>query len=203
MEPYHKIENIFERDVETHKLIIGAWKDPVFAYLAENDWNVTEKIDGTNIRVMWDGETITFGGRSDNAQMPSPLVVRLNELFPPGLMASYSPSTCLYGEGYGAGIQKGGAYLDHQDFILFDVKVGDYFLAAEDTRSIAEALSLHHVPQLGAMSLTDAVLMVESGLQSALREGMAEGIVARPRVELRTRYNSRLIAKIKDVDFHD
>ena len=201
MEPYHKIENIFERDAETHKLILGKWKDPVFEYLAVNGWVVTEKVDGTNVRVMWDGEGITFGGRTDNAQMPGPLMARLAELFPPGAMDNYEPGTCLYGEGFGAGIQKGGAY-GNPNFIIFDIKVGNYFLNPGDMIGIAGALSVQYVPQLGIMSLIDAVDMVRQGLESSLKDGAAEGIVVRPAVELRTQYNNRLIAKIKDVDFH-
>ena len=201
MDPYHKIENIFERDAETHKLILGQWKDPVFEYLSANGWVVTEKVDGTNVRVMWDGERITFGGRSDNAQMPGPLMARLTELFPPGAMDNYKPGTCLYGEGFGAGIQKGGDY-GGVDFIVFDVKVGSYFLEMGDTLGIASALSIKHVPCLGVMGLNDAVEMVRQGLKSGLKDGTAEGIVVRPAVELRTRYNNRLIAKIKDVDFN-
>ena len=45
------------------------------------DWEFTEKVDGTNIRVHWDGHTVEFGGRTDKAQIPKPLLERLETLF--------------------------------------------------------------------------------------------------------------------------
>lgn len=202
MEPYHKIESVFKRHPDTHKLLEGQWKEPIFEYLKANPWQVTEKVDGTNVRIMWDGEAITFGGRTDNAQMPTPLVNKLHELFPPGSMNSFSPSTALYGEGFGAGIQKGGDY-GEVDFILFDVKVGEWWLEVNDVLEISRTLRIRHVPVLDSMPLLVAVDLVKGTLPSVLKDGTAEGVVVRPAVELRTRWGNRLIAKIKEADFGD
>ena len=108
MKEYHKIETLYDRDEKTHKVIVGQWRLPEFGYLANNSWIFTEKVDGTNIRVMWDGENIKFGGKSDNAQMPVPLLKVLTEMFTPEKLAAVFPDTkpvCLYGEGYGAIMQ--------------------------------------------------------------------------------------------------
>jgi len=71
---YHKIETLYERDERTHKLARPfTLKNPVYGIIKE--WEFTEKIDGTNIRIMWSpSEDITFGGRTDNAQLPADLV---------------------------------------------------------------------------------------------------------------------------------
>ena len=118
MKQYHKIQTVFKRDMSNKgKIIIGDWVKPEFEYLAETPWVFTEKVDGTNIRVMWDGKAVTFGGKSDNAQMPVFLLYKLQELFEGTAKKqlfvekfenTFPDSTlevCLYGEGYGAKIQ--------------------------------------------------------------------------------------------------
>ena len=97
---YPKIETLYTRDMTTGQIHIGAWRRPEFEYLAKNVWRFTEKVDGTNCRVMWDGTKVTFGGRTENSQMPTFLLARLQELFPPEkFIAMGLWSTCLYGEG--------------------------------------------------------------------------------------------------------
>lgn len=82
MVEYNKIDTIFERDVNgTKKLIPGKFRSPTVEFLADNQWTWTEKIDGTNIRVHWDGHKVEFGGRTERAQIPAPLVNYLNETF--------------------------------------------------------------------------------------------------------------------------
>ena len=82
MKEYHKIETLFERDMEGNKkLIEGKFRNESVEYLKDNRWIFTEKIDGTNVRVHWDGHKVSFGGRTDNAQMPTPLLTKLEELF--------------------------------------------------------------------------------------------------------------------------
>lgn len=75
MTEYHKIETLFERDINgTKKLIEGAFRNDAVKYLANNDWYFTEKIDGTNIRIHWDGHRVEFAGRTDRAQIPKSLM---------------------------------------------------------------------------------------------------------------------------------
>lgn len=62
MRKYEKIETIFTRDVEgSKKLNFGQFRDPTIEFLQYNNWIWSEKIDGTNIRVYWNGHTVTFG----------------------------------------------------------------------------------------------------------------------------------------------
>ena len=148
MKEYHKIQTVFLRDPETKfkTLLEGEFAYPEFRYLANNEWVFTEKVDGTNIRVMFDGQQITFGGKTDDAQIPAFLVTRLQEVFLPQLetfKAKFTDGVCLYGEGYGAKIQKGGGnYRQDQDFVLFDVKVGDWWLERSSIEDIASTLRL-------------------------------------------------------------
>ena len=206
MKEYHKIQTLFKRDMTTkHKALIeGEWTIPEFAYLANNEWVFTEKVDGTNIRVMVNG-VVTFGGKTDNANIPAKLVERLNERFLPqsDLLAEiFSDGACLYGEGYGPKIQKGGGnYRDDQDFVLFDVKVGEWWLQREAVEEIASKLGLDVVPIIGTGTLHDAIAWAKRGIDSTWGNFQAEGIVARPSTELKTRGGQRIITKIKCRDF--
>ena len=65
MSEYHKIETLYERDEHFNikpELIL---KNRVYGIL--KTWHWTEKIDGTNIRVIWQDGKLTFGGKTDNA----------------------------------------------------------------------------------------------------------------------------------------
>lgn len=209
MSEYHKIQSIFKRDMTSKRktLIDGVWTLPEFEYLAGNAWTFTEKVDGTNIRVIFKDGGISFGGRTDDAQIPAQLVGRLNERFLPmlhGLMDTTFPDgqAVLYGEGYGAKIQKGGGnYRADQDFVLFDVRVGPWWLQRADVEDVAQKLGLDVVPVIGEGSLHDAVALAKRGIRSMWGDFEAEGIVARPKTELQTRGGQRLIAKIKCRDF--
>lgn len=206
MNEYHKIQTLWLRDPDTNykTLLEGQWAKPEFEYLADCQWIWTEKIDGTNIRVKWDGERVTFGGKTDNAKMHGDLVTRLTEMFPTSLMTEvFDGPVCLYGEGYGAGIQKSGAYRTDKSFILFDVKAGDWWLKWQDVQDIGTKLQCDVVPVVGQGALMDAIDFVRIGYNShvAQTEMIAEGLVVRPLVDLFARNGERVIGKIKYKDF--
>lgn len=185
----------------------------------ENFFTTGGLVHNTNIRVMYKGneafgDDLTFGGKTDNAQIPAQLVNKLNELFtidqfrdifPATLvdLIETSPSVCLYGEGYGAKIQKGGGnYIpDGVNFVLFDVKVGDWWLKREDVEDIANKLAISVVPIIGEGTLDELARRCEEGFNSQWGDFIAEGIVARPKVELRDRAGHRIITKLKYKDF--
>jgi len=204
---YPKIQTVYKRDPATRykTLLEGEFSIPEFEYLADNQWLFTEKIDGMNIRVGWDCDAVRFAGRTDRAQVPPFLLARLKEMFPPAKFPVLYPETAmvLYGEGYGAKIQKGGGnYIpDGVSFILFDVLVGDCFLRWEDVCDIAVHLEIETVPVLGRGTLLQAVEMARRGFKSLIGDAQAEGVIMRPAMELLTRRGQRIIAKIKRRDF--
>ena len=205
MTEYPKIQSIFKRDEKTHKFLDEEWSLPEFEYLASNEWAFTEKVDGTNVRIEWDGEEVAFGGRTDNAQMPPFLLARLQELFPVENFASLYPETpmLLFGEGYGARIQKGGGNYkrDGVDFMLFDVLCGGLWLRRPDMLDIARNLQVEHSYEVDCGTIYDAIKMVKGGMKSTFGDFVAEGLVIRPCVELQTRRGYRVISKLKTRDF--
>ena len=209
MTEYHKIETLFERDTNgTKKLIEGAFRNDAVKYLANNDWYFTEKIDGTNIRVHWDGHKVEFAGRTDRAQIPKPLMDYLNntfdsieaeELFEQKFGES---DVILFGEGYGPKIQNGGAYRDNVSFILFDVLIGDTWLKRDSVEDVASAFGIDIVPIIFVGDIKEAVDFVKTKPKSTIGTANMEGLVGRPTVEMRDRMGKRVIVKIKVCDFN-
>lgn len=212
MRTYEKIETIFARDMNgTKKLIPGEYRNETIEFLRDVPWIWTEKVDGTNIRVLWDGHTVTFGGRTDRASIPAPLVNRLNELFGGEQNAQVfeqmfgDREVILFGEGYGDKIQAVGKnYIPvGVDFIVFDVLIGSYYQPRENVEGIAKAFGVKTVPVVGQGTLEQAVEYVKGEPLSVIAQQPVamEGIVCRPAVELRDRCGNRLIVKIKRNDF--
>lgn len=205
MNQYHKIDSVFKRDPSGKNVLWGDYSRPEFELLKDIEWVWTEKIDGTNIRVMWDGERVKFGGKTDDAQIPVFLLYKLEEMFPAELMASVMKGpACLYGEGYGAKIQKGGGdYIpDGVSFILFDMLVGDVFLDRALLTEIALSLNCLVVPEVGRGPLSGALEFVKNGFRSVIAPGRdSEGLVMRPACELSDRRGKRIITKMKHRDF--
>lgn len=208
MNKYPKIETLFKRNPATDykTVIIGEYSKPEFEYLELDLWEFTEKVDGTNIRlqVLSDQKQIVIKGRSDKAQIPSFLMTALENIVEPvkdQLFEMFPKNACLYGEGYGSKIQKGGKYRSDWGFILFDIKVGRWWLKQPDVRTLANDLNFEHVPVIGNGILGDLVRLVDGGLKSEWGDFEAEGIVARPNVDLYARNGERIITKLKCEDF--
>lgn len=203
---YPKIKTVWKRDPDNKfkTLIKDQYATPEFEALADLSWIWTEKIDGTNIRVSWDGEHVTFAGRTDRAQIPVHLLNRLNTLFPTELFEKEYPELpmTLYGEGYGEKIQRGGLY-GPVDFILFDILINDHWQERHNVTDIADHLKIRVVPIIGAGPFLQAINNVRAGLASVVAEKprLAEGLVMHPPVELQDRLGQRIIAKIKTKDF--
>lgn len=205
---YTKIPNIYKREeFGNNKLIEGKFSTPELEYLAKADWVWTEKVDGTNIRIMWDGHSVTFGGRTDKAQIPAHLVNKLNELFggtnKEEIFEQHFGETpvILFGEGYGEKIQKGGGMYGPVNFILFDVFINGVWLKREDVAEIAHTFGIFYVPVVGHGDLYAAVEEIRKHPKSMLRDAELEGFVCRPACELRDRMGNRIIVKIKCRDF--
>lgn len=207
MKEYHKIQTVYLRDPKTKykTLLEGQFSLPEFEYLANNKWVFTEKVDGTNIRIQIRNGDFTIAGKTDKAQIPPFLYAKLLEIFVPlkeQLYKIFDTDVCLYGEGYGAKIQKGGGnYRSDQGFVLFDIKIGQWWLRRKDVEDIASKLGLEIVPIIGTGTLFEMVELVKNGFNSAWGNFIAEGIVARPEIELFTRSGKRIITKIKYKDF--
>lgn len=220
MEEYHKIITMYERDPENLKRVIeGNWATPELKHLWSLGWIWTEKVDGTNIRIHWDNRDMRIGGKTADAQIPVFLYDRLNELFTGEKLDECFPNDkehsigefvpdgsddiTLYGEGYGAKIQKGGGNYkaDGVDFVLFDVSINGLWLERHNVSDIAHKLGISAVPEVGRGTLAEAATMTKAGFNSQWGDFVAEGLVCRPVIDLLDRRGQRIIAKIKAKDF--
>lgn len=177
---------------------------------------------------------VTIKGKTDNANIPTHLLTFLQEKYPSDIVlnslglkefipveefaehrwvnekgeidVSRIPNLyTIYGEGYGMRIQSGGNYIKNGvGFIVFDVKVNDTYLLTENYRGIAEKMGAPCVPDMGMMTIDEAIEFVKKGFKSTIAENKdydAEGLVLKAPLGLRTRMGERLIVKIKTCDF--
>lgn len=207
---YPKILSPYMRFIDgpnKNKFDTSTWAIPEFGVLADAEWTWTEKVDGTNVRVIWDGYKVSLGGRTDDAQMPVVLIDVLRGMFPEELMEQVFGATpvVLYGEGYGPKINKGGGnYGPKPSFTLFDVKIAQWWLRPDDTRDIANKLGVEHVPEVFKGTVHDAIYHVaKRGLTSRWGNFNAEGVVGQAPLGLLTRGGDRILMKIKRKDFPD
>lgn len=207
MKEYHKIQTVYLRDPETKfkTLLDGFYSKEEFHFLENNKWAFTEKVDGTNIRIIYNNDEgkIYIKGKTDKAELHPALFKKLNELFLPKLdvFRGINKTITLYGEGYGEKVQSGGKYIKGHDFVLFDVLIGYWWLNRNDVVYMANKFEVSVVPVIGIGTLTEMVELARSGFKSTWGDFIAEGIVARPEVELYNRAGERVITKIKYKDF--
>lgn len=210
MTEYTKIETVFERDMEgTKKLIEGKFRNETVEYLKDNRWIGTEKIDGTNIGIVWDGHKVSYQGRTERAQIPSHLMNKLIEMFAGTVNEELfeqkfgEMQVILFGEGYGAKIQKGGNYRSDVSFILFDVYLPEQnlWLKRDAVEDIAKTFGVDVVPIVYEGDIAGAVEFVKGKPKSTIGVADMEGIVCKPAVDMLDRMGRRLIVKIKVCDF--
>lgn len=209
---YPKIETVFNRDTEgTKKLIEGDYRSLAVKYLKDCTWEGTEKIDGTNIGVIWDGHSVSFQGRTERADIPKSLLSKLEMLFGGSANEELFEQVfgekrfILYGEGYGNKIQKAGSdYIpDDVSFILFDVYAIDseIWLSRANVEDIAHMFNVDVVPIVFEGTIKKAIDFVKSQPDSTIGMAKMEGLVCRPKVNLYDHKGNRLIVKVKVCDF--
>lgn len=208
MDTYPKIPSPYTRNERTHAWNVGDWSTPELELLQSVRWRWTEKLDGTNVRIGWDGERVHIGGRSDNAQMPVPLVEWINATLPANkLRAAFKDCTpegmaVIYGEGIGPKIQKSGDLYGPLRVVAFDIRVGRVWCKHETVEKIAAELGMQVAPMWACESIDEAIEAVRKGLQSvvSVKPREAEGLVGKLDPELLTRFGERIMVKVKAED---
>jgi hypothetical protein len=201
--------------------IIGDYACPEFGNIKY--WNITEKVDGTNIRISLKlyglsdkPPRVEFAGRTDKATIQPNLLRYLQDKFSVDLVAKacgfYSPQpemnketyVMLYGEGYGSNIQAAGPnYRKDPSFILFDVVIGNHWLNRESVKDIASKLDVPCVPDYGLMTEDEVIDFVKQKSASTCSEKTQtmEGIVARSEPMVYFRDGRLIMFKLKCNEF--
>lgn len=212
---YQKIAGPFLRSKDLGTVSVDDFVNPAVEMLAgARIWGFSEKIDGTNVRLIWDGHNLSTNGRTNNAQLHGHLQAKLDEIFTkrPGVEEYFEETfgekeVILVGEGYGAGIQKGGGlYSPTKEFIGYDVMVNGKYLNVSQSQKIFSRLELPHLTHHYDYTLYEIIEIVANGLYSRFgnRDFFAEGVVAQPTEEVLTdKFGGRIIVKVKHVDFFE
>ena len=229
MERYGKTYGPFKRDTKTGAVIHGKWTHPVFDYLKDARWRFTEKLDGTNMRLIYTpplmshsemgsfkhmGSCVSLKGRSDAADVHGTLAEWAKDItakrFETALheLAFYAAEpVCIYGEGIGEGIQKGGTNYGPTHFRAFAVKSRGVFWEPRYAEAlIRHKLGIPMAPVILEATLLEGIEYMKKGFRTCItgeEQGYAEGLIGVPTVPLTTPQLDRIVVKIKACDFQE
>lgn len=204
MKEYQKIETLLMFDSEKRKFK-RTFYDKTIQYLAPLSWYATEKIDGTNIRIYWNGKTFEIGGRTDKSQVPQKLLDIFQQKFNYDMEIIFEQlfgdkEVYLFMEGYGGKIQNG-AYSCEERLIGYDVMINGYYIDKMSAKGIFEQLGLEFVPIFEVENLYDAIEFVKNHTNSILLpDNKMEGLVCVPTERIYDHQGNRVIVKIKNKD---
>ena len=204
MKEYQKIEILFKFDNEI-KGYKEEFYNPIVEYLKDCKWIGTEKIDGTNTRVLWNGHSFEFGGRTDRAQLPKELLNLLINTFNYDMEVLFEQKfgekeVLLFMEGYAGKIQNG-AYKGSEKIIGYDIMIEGTYLDKQVSEEIFESLGIKFVPMIEFSNLQGCIDFVINHQSSIIQpESQMEGLVCFPAVRLYDHKGNRIIVKIKNRD---
>lgn len=169
-----------------------------------------EKIHGTSAHISWRDGKLNFSSGGTSAKA-------FRALFDePTLAAKFAehigvaqPAT-VYGEAYG-GKEQGMSttYGKALKFIVFDVKIGELWLAVPQAHDLAWNLGLEFVHYVQIPTTLEAINAIRDEPSSqAIRNGidvpkMREGVVLRPLIEVKKNNGERIICKHKRDEFRE
>ena len=206
MKKYHKIETLYNFNEETKRFDTSKLRNPVVEELRYNKWLFTEKIDGTNLRIYWDGHKLTYAGRTDKSQFSKQQTEYLDSVINEDLEMLIEQNfgekeAYLFGELYGGNIQKvGKLYSENYDIMIFDVVVNGIYLLRDDVIGVCSSLGLYTVPRVLWGTIDDALEYVKYNEKSTFSDAPLEGLVGTPELGFLDREGKRIIVKIKKRD---
>lgn len=189
------------------KIIQGRYSKDYFEYLANLEWVGTEKLDGMNVGLVWDGHNIIFQGRTSSTNFAKTQIDWLNNTFNTHeveevLEQQFGETPAVfYGELVGKGIQTCGAKYsaDGYRFIVFDILANDTWYNRGAVEHFSKSIGAEVAPVIMTGTLSELVEYVRRKPKDtmAIEDLQAEGLVARPKIELRDNQGERIITKIK------
>ena len=204
MKEYQKIETLYKFDSKIKKFR-KEFYNPIVEYLKDCKWFGTEKVDGTNIRILWNGHSFEFGGRTDNAEIPKAVMKILTDNFNYEMEVLFeqkfgNKEVMLFMEAFAGKIQNG-TYQGSEDIIGFDIMIGDVYLDKAVSRQIFKELGLKFVPVIEFNNLQECIDYVYNNTQSIIQpQSKIEGLVCYPAFRLYDHQGKRIIVKIKKKD---
>ena len=208
MKEYHKIETLFKFSQKHKKFIYGEFYNKNVELLKDIAWVFTEKIDGTNFRIHWNGHKLKYAGRTDEAEFSKEQIEFIerelvNEEIEQLFEQKFSEKiVTVYGELYGNKIQNGGLYTNGTGlaFRVFDIEIGDVFLEFNNMQDLANELGYDSVPLAMVGTIQNAIDYCNRFNKSLFSSAELEGLVGKPVGDFRDRLGKRIVVKIKKRD---
>lgn len=210
---YPKIKNLFKRR-EDGSIIFEELSDESFSNIKY--WELTEKLDGTNIKIDYydDEYKIYIHGRTEQSEK-LPWIedyidrLRLEEKLYRISEKHGCEKITIFGEGIGPKIQSGSDYcLDHE-VRVFDILINDkWWMTRSEIQETCNNIGMLTVPTIifcyegYGWILDDIINFVKDGFTSCVFHNQnkikdAEGIVARPRENLFNNKGERIMFKLR------
>lgn len=206
MTEYQKIETLYRFNPEKKKYD-PVFYNPIVDYLKDLPWIASEKIDGTNVRVHYDGYRVSWLGRADSSELPKEAEELLQKTFGESEIVFEqqfgAKDVILFMECYGGKIQ-GGAYGGSERLIGFDVMVNRIYLDKLTIAPIFDLFGIETVPFFEMPSIPDCVDWVfhRHSPSPHCEKGSTpvEGLVCVPKARLYDHQGNRVCVKIKARD---
>jgi ATP-dependent RNA circularization protein (DNA/RNA ligase family) len=206
---YHKIETLCKFDQETKKFIPNTFYNPSVEILQNHQWLFTEKVDGTNFRIYWNGHTLSYAGRTDNAIFSKDQIAfieanLINEAMTNSFETMFrEKEVIVYGELYGNKIQKDGHLYTNNNglaFKVFDVCKENQFMPYEHMIHLCKEIGYDVVPLVLTGTIAEGIVFVENNLLSTFSKATLEGLVGKPVGNFLDYLGNRIVVKIKRRD---
>ena len=146
---YPKLKNLHKRDPADNK-VIDEFTDEIFSpeQLGNAGWTWREKMDGTNLRIIWDGHRAEYRGRTDRAQFSDGQTMFLDEKIKSPAFEELLEQTfgnteaVLFGELIGNKLQGNPHKVDGYEIRVYDAFVAGWWLLPASVDELASDLGL-------------------------------------------------------------
>ena len=205
---YQKILTLYKFSMDTYEFV-NIIHDEYVDYLKDLVWLISEKVDGMNIRVHYDGHRVEWNGRTDKANLPKEVEQLLQTTFGDSEIIFEQlfgeKDVILFMECYGGKIQ-GGLYGGAERLIGFDVMINGEYI---DKRNIEGIFNRFNVPcvEFGEVKglktvvdmVKDAISSPEKNISKLCEKGttVIEGYVCVPKCRIYDNQGNRIIVKIR------
>lgn len=211
IEVYPKFYAPYERKEHSKLVDINKPKRDIKPYMTDDmTWTVSEKLNGINTRIIWDGYSIEVKGRNDKTELQGGQLDLQGDLIASQMDNGNfmfdelfgTKKVTIFGEVIGTKIQGNPYKLGETQFKVFDILINDVWVSPEGITKIAEDLNMSTVMHYTVRGWDNVMTnFIEIWKNCRKKKFYFEGLVAYPAHQPLTKKGERVITKIKVKDF--